>query len=133
MATKTKATAAATIIDAPKASEILTILGEAKGYLVNETILAKNAKRLASKKTKVRLSSPDITAYIGSPTRYQVWDGLIESLPKLQGEELETAKRRLGGFRSISLLGRGLVVADKGGVNAKGARVYRFSLTQFKD
>lgn len=136
--TKTKAAAKvapapAVIIDSPKASEIIAILAAAKGYLVNEDILAANLDRLAADKTKTRLISTDITAYIGSPTRYKIWDDLVADLDSKDKETKDAAKKRLGGFRFKSLIGRGLVVADKGGVNKRGARVYRFSLVEFKD
>jgi len=136
MSAKAKAKASpspAVIIDSPKAAEILSILAAAKGYLVNEAILAANVERLAADKTKTRLISTDITAYIGSPTRYNIWDNLVADLESSDKETREAAKNRLGGFRFKSLIGRGLVVADKGGVNKKGARVYRFSLVEFKD
>jgi hypothetical protein len=136
MSAKAKAKAApkaAVIIDSPKAAEIIAILAAAKGYLINEAILAANVERLAADKTKTRLISTDITAYIGSPTRYNIWDNLVADLESSDKETREAAKTRLGGFRFRSLIGRGLVVADKGGVNKKGARVYRFSLTEFKD
>ena len=72
MAAKTKAPAkaapkAAVIISAPKAAEIIAILSTAKDGLTNESILAANLARRESGESGVRLSSPHITAYIGSP------------------------------------------------------------------
>ena len=74
MSAKAKAKAspkAATIISAPKASEIIAILSATKNALTSESILAANLARREANETAVRLSSPDITAYIGSPTKYK--------------------------------------------------------------
>ncbi len=131
MSAKAKAKAspkAAVIIDAPKASEILAILGTAKDGLTNEAILAANLTRREANESTVRLSSPDITAYIGSPTRYNIWDNYIADLESKNEETKKTAIARLGGFRFRSLIGRGLVIATKDATNAKGRLVYRFKL-----
>ena len=131
MAPKAKAKAApapAVIISAPKASEILAILATAKDGLTNEAILAANLERREASESTVRLSSPDITAYIGSPTRYNIWDSYIDDLSSNDEETKKTAIARLGGFRFKSLIGRGLVIAAKDATNAKGRLVYRFKL-----
>jgi hypothetical protein len=131
MSAKAKAKASpapAVIIDSPKAAEILAILGTAKDGLSNESILAANLARREANETAVRLSSPDITAYIGSPTRYNIWDNYIDDLKSDDNETRETAIARLGGFRFKSLIGRGLVIATKDATNAKGRLVYRFKL-----
>ena len=131
MSAKAKAKASpapAVIIDSPKAAEILAILGTAKDGLSNESILAANLARREANETAVRLSSPDITAYIGSPTRYIIWDNYIDDLTSKDEETKKTAISRLGGFRFKSLIGRGLVIATKDATNAKGRLVYRFKL-----
>ena len=131
MSTKPKPKASpspAIIIDSPKAAEILAILATAKDGLTNESILAANLARRESNETAVRLSSPDITAFIGSPTRYNIWDSYIDDLSSKDEETKKTAIARLGGFRFKSLIGRGLVIAAKDATNSKGRLVYRFKL-----
>ena len=133
--TKTKSPAKAApkeavIISAPKASEILAILGATKDALTSEAILAANLARREANESAVKLSSPDITAYIGSPTKYKIWDGYIADLDSKDEEVKKAAIARLGGWRFISLLGRDLVIATKDGTNSKGRLVYRFKLNR---
>ena len=135
MSAKAKAKAspkAAVIISAPKASEILAILGATKDALTSEAILAANLARRESNETAVRLSSPDITAYIGSPVKYKLWDDLIETATsdKTSEDDKKAALARLGGWRFKSLIGRDLIVATKDGTNSKGRLVYRFKLNR---
>ena len=133
MSAKAKAKAspkAATIISAPKASEIIAILSATKNALTSESILAANLARREANETAVRLSSPDITAYIGSPTKYKLWDGLIDDLDSKDEEVKKAALARLGGWRFKTLLGRGLVIAAKDATNKKGRLVYSFKLNR---
>lgn len=125
---KAAAPKAAIVINAPKASEILAILATAKDGLTNEAILAANLARREANETAVRLSSPDITAYIGSPTKYKIWDGLIDDLDSKDEDVKKAAIARLGGWRFKTLIGRELVVATKNATNAKGRLVYKFKL-----
>lgn len=119
----------AVIISAPKASEILAILGTAKEGLISEAILAANLARREASESAVKLTPPDITAYIGSPVRYKIWDDLIDDLGSKDEDVKGAAIARLKGWRFKSLLGRDLVIATKDGINAKGRSVYRFKLT----
>lgn len=137
MSAKAKAPAkaapkAAVIISAPKANEILAILGATKDALTNESILAANLERREANETAVRLSSPDITAYIGSPTKYKIWDDLIDlaTSETASEDDKKAALARLGGWRFKTLLGRGLVIAAKDATNKKGRLVYSFKLNR---
>lgn len=122
----------AALILPPKAAEIVAILTAAKGEpLTGEAILLANLARRESGEATAKLSGPDLTAYIGSPIKYKFWDGLIETTrdPKASEELKSEARAKLGGWKFISLIGRGVVALPlKDGVNSKGRSVYRFKL-----